>query len=82
MKLLPKGVTIIISFVLFFILFPTLIRAQCPDAGFDPGCDPQTCLRDDGSYCPIDSGVYFLLAIGAIYGIKKVRDAKLVREVK
>lgn len=48
----------------------------------DPYCDPLCNCRKDGSICPIDSGVYFLLAIGAIYGIKKVKDTKLVREVK
>jgi len=55
-----------------------ITRAQCPDAGFDPGCDPVTCTRADGSYCPIDSNVYLLLAAGVFYGFKKIRERKKV----
>ena len=59
-----------------FICLPTLIYAQCPDAEFDPGCDPLTCQYADGSYCPIDGGLTALLAVGIGYGIKKVRDSR------
>ena len=36
----------------------------------DPGCDPLD------PACPIDGGLALLLAAGAGYGIKKVRDAR------
>ena len=36
----------------------------------DPGCDP---LDED---CPIDGGLSALLALGAGYGIKKIRQAR------
>lgn len=36
----------------------------------DPSCDPSD------PNCPIDGGVTALLAIGAAYGIKKVRDSR------
>lgn len=62
--------------LLVLCCLPLLTRAQCPDAGFDPGCDPVTCLRQDGSYCPIDSDLYLLLAAGVAYGFKKIRDRK------
>jgi len=44
--------------------------------GGDPACDPKCNCRADGSYCPIDSNLYILLAIGVLYGIKKVTDSK------
>lgn len=52
------------------IILPTLIFAQ------EPGCDPICNCRADGSICPIDNGVYALLAIGIGYGLVKVRNAK------
>lgn len=36
----------------------------------DPGCEPLD------PACPIDGGLSALLAIGAGYGIKKIRDAR------
>lgn len=36
----------------------------------NPGCDP------DDPGCPIDGGLTALLAVGAIYGIKKVKDSR------
>lgn len=66
----------LILLVLFCL--PLITRAQCPDAGFDPGCDPVTCTRADGSYCPIDNNVYLLLAVGVFYGFKKIRERKKV----
>lgn len=54
-----------------FIISPTLIFAQ-PDPACDPGCN----CRADGSICPIDNGVYALLAIGIGYGLVKARTAK------
>jgi len=69
----------IFSFILVILIsFPAITKAQCPDTGFDPGCDPITCTRADGSYCPIDSNLYLLLAAGVLYGLKKVRDQKKV----
>jgi hypothetical protein len=69
----------ILSFILVILIsVPAMTEAQCPDAAFDPGCDPVTCTRADGSYCPIDSNLYLLLAAGVLYGLKKVRDQKKI----
>ena len=57
--------------MVIFICFPTLVHADT-----DPGCDPQCNCRADGSICPIDGGLFALLAVGVIYGIKKVRDSR------
>jgi len=54
------------------IILPTLIFAQMSDPGCDPGCN----CRADGSICPIDNGVYALLAVGIGYGLVRVRNAK------
>ena len=60
--------------ILIFTLLctPVLIYAQ----GGDPGCDPSCNCREDHSICPIDNGVWVLLFIGVLYGIKKIRDAR------
>jgi hypothetical protein len=55
-----------------FITIPGFIFAQ----GGDPGCDPICNCRADGTICPIDDGLYALLAIGIGYGIIKVRKQK------
>lgn len=49
----------------------------------DPYCDPLcTCMNDaNHTPCPIDNGLLFLLAIGVVYGIKKVKDAKAVKKI-
>ncbi len=57
-------------FTTFFLLliftgFPSLVHAQI----IDPGCDPLD------PYCPIDGGIGFLLAAGAAYGLKKIRNS-------
>ncbi|HEY8660503.1 MAG TPA: hypothetical protein VIL78_15820 [Hanamia sp.] len=76
MKQFPKWIIMYSIFMAILICLPALIQAQCPDAAFDPGCDPITCTRADGSYCPIDGGLSALLAIGVAYGIKKYKDTK------
>lgn len=55
------------SFILFLFLLaiPAMVRA---DPG-DPGCDTLD------PTCPIDSGVVFLIIIGATYGIFKIQKA-------
>jgi hypothetical protein len=60
--------------LLIFILCctPVFLYAQ----GGDPGCDPLCNCRADQSICPIDNGVWVLLIIGVLYGIKKIRDAR------
>lgn len=63
-----------------FLLLPSLIHAQGPgDPGGgglpDPGCNP------DDEYCPIDSGLIALIAVGVGYGIKKIRDQRKVESV-
>ncbi len=75
-RLKPIMYSILIAIL---IILPGLIFAQ------DPGCDPACNCRvnpddPDGPpiICPIDSGLYALLAIGIGYGIIKVRNAKRV----
>lgn len=50
---------------------PLLVSAQT-----DPGCAPDCNCRLDMSICPIDNSVWILLLIGALYGVKKIRDAR------
>lgn len=78
MKRSPLRTLFYSIFLLVLFSLPFQSSAQCPDAGFDPGCDPVTCLRQDGSYCPIDSNLYILLAAGVVYGIVKIRGKKKV----
>lgn len=59
--------------IVVLIILPTLIYAQG-----DPACDPLCNCRPDRSICPIDSYLYFLLGIGVLYGIKKVRAARKI----
>lgn len=69
MKIIQKWfITLSILFLFFFS--PVLVNAQ------DPGCDPLCNCRADGSICPIDNGVWILLSIGALYGIKKIIAAR------
>ena len=58
-------------FILAFMVVPFIMSAQglASDPG-DPGCEPLD------PACPIDGGLSALLAIGAGYGIKKIRDAR------
>ena len=56
--------------IITLLCTPVLIYAQ------DPGCDPSCNCRADYSICPIDNGVWVLLFIGVLYGIKKIRDAR------
>lgn len=58
-------ITFLSILLLIFICIPVFLQAQ-PDPNCDPG-DPR---------CPIDGGLVFLLAAGAAYGIKKVRDSR------
>lgn len=44
----------------------------------DPYCDPLCNCRKDGSICPIDDGIYVLLAAGAILGIVHIKRSKAV----
>lgn len=57
-----------------FMILPTVIFAQ------EPGCDPLCNCRADGSICPIDNGLYVLLAIGVGYGLIKARSLKKVKQ--
>ncbi len=59
---------ILMTFLLLvlFISLPCLVQAQT----IDPSCDPQD------PKCPIDGGLTLLLAAGAAYGIKKLRDSR------
>ncbi len=58
--------------LIFLVCVPVLVHAQIGD----PGCDPLCNCRADGSVCPIDGGLGFLLAAGIGYGIKRVKDSK------
>lgn len=58
--------------VFVFLCLPGLLHAQPGDPGGgapDPGCGPDY-------DCPIDSGLITLIAIGIVYGVKKIRDQK------
>ena len=65
MKHFPQRIILIafLTTVLFFL--PYWLSAD----PVDPCVDPDL-------YCPIDTWLYVLLAIGILYGIKKGRDAK------
>ncbi len=60
--------SILLSFILLLIgiTLPSLVHAQV----IDPGCEPSD------PACPIDGGLSLLLAAGAGFGIKKIRDAQ------
>ena len=58
--------TILSLIVLLMMMLPSISYAQIIGGGCDP-LDPR---------CPIDGGLSALLAIGAGYGIKKIRDAR------
>jgi hypothetical protein len=81
MKRKLKAAVILPFFIFFMIFFPTFAMAGLdppggPGGSGDPACDPQCNCRPDGSICPIDSNLYILLAIGLVYGIKKVKDSR------
>jgi hypothetical protein len=78
MKRKLKAAVILPFFIFFMIFFPTFAIAGLdpPGGTGDPACDPQCNCRPDGSICPIDSNLYILLAIGLVYGIKKVKDSR------
>ncbi len=61
-----KNILMPFILLLVFIGFPSLLHAQI----VNPGCDPLD------PKCPIDGGVSLLLAAGAGYGIKKLRDSR------
>lgn len=65
MNKLHKQLLTAFLLLLIFISLPSLVHAQ-----IDPSCDPQ----DPG--CPIDGGLILLLAAGAGYGIKKMRNSQ------
>ncbi len=61
-------VNILMPFLLLLLLIglPSLVNAQI----INPGCDPLD------PKCPIDGGLSLLIAAGAGYGIKKIRDSR------
>ena len=68
------------QFFIVLLFSPGLIFAQ-----IDPMCEPCQYLagcHPDGTPCPIDSHIYVLLAIGVVYGIKKVRDQRKTAAAK
>ena len=84
MKRFPKGNLFSIILILIFLVSPFISNADPGDFGDgnpgDPGCNPYG-YRWDGTQwilCPIDDGLYVLLGIGVLYGIKKVRDQKKI----
>lgn len=81
MKRLLKSILLLVILLSALTLFPAIVKAEDDPPIGDPGCNPYG-YDAQGNYCPIDSNVYILLVIGALYGIKKVKDTKLVREVK
>lgn len=75
--------TIIYCLFTFLVLsMPAILKAQGgPGGPGDPACDPQCNCYPDPPYapCPIDDGLYLLIFIGLGYGIKKYRDAAMVK---
>ncbi|MEO8962475.1 MAG: hypothetical protein ABI325_11380 [Ginsengibacter sp.] len=65
MKRLSKWWLIFYFLIIFSFCLPLITLADN-----DPGCDP------GDPTCPIDGGLTALLAVGAAYGIKKVRDSR------
>lgn len=65
MKRLSKGWLVFYLLIVFIVCLPLTTLA-----GVEPGCDP------GNPACPIDGGLTALLAVGAAYGIKKVRDSR------
>ena len=72
MKQRLKSISMYSILMAIFIIFPRLVFSQIGD----PGCDPSCNCLPDGTVCPIDDGLYALLAVGIGYGIIKVRNAK------
>ena len=77
MKRFFKKTLVCAFFSILIFCMPSMTRAQGSIG--DPACDPQCNCRPDGSVCPIDDGLYLLLFIGLGYGIKKYRDAAVVK---
>ncbi|MGN6603386.1 MAG: PID-CTERM protein-sorting domain-containing protein [Ginsengibacter sp.] len=80
MKRVLKYVFQYCIFIVFFCTLSASIYAQGGPGGNigDPACDPQCNCRPDGTWCPIDNGVYLLLLTGIGYGIKKLRDTRKI----
>jgi len=78
MKKVRKSILLLTILMFLLSCLPSFVHAQSPG---DPYCDPLCNCRKDGSVCPIDNGVYALLALGVLYGIKKVKDARAPKEV-
>ena len=72
MKRFRKWLIMLSLLALVFFCFPDIVNAQ-PDA-------PDTVEGDPDA--PIDGGIGVLLAVGIVYGIKKVRDYKREKEIK
>ncbi len=70
MKLIQKP--LVLFSIIFLLFFSPSLHAQVGD----PGCDPECNCRSDGSYCPIDNGVWILLSVGVLYGLKKIKSAR------
>jgi len=75
MKRFPKRSLFLTILILVFLVCPFISIAQ-PEAG----CTPDN-YRWDGKewiYCPFDNGLFALLGVAVLYGIKKVKDVKKV----
>lgn len=75
MKRFLKYLLVVSILMVTFTFLPVSGNAQ------EPGCDPDNMRCGDPDctfkvWCPIDNGLILLLAIGALYGVKKVRDAR------
>ncbi len=62
-----RSLVSILLLLFIFVLLPGLAMAQ------DPGCDPLCNCRADGSICPIDGGLGWLIAAGVGYGYHRVK---------
>lgn len=65
--------------MLVFVVFGTVVYSQ-GDPPEDPGGNPGGNPPVDGTDVPIDGGAVLLLAAGAAYGAKKLRDKKKKEE--
>jgi hypothetical protein len=58
---------LLLTITLFFLGNHFMNAAPPPPSGGTSGCWPPPCI-------PIDGGIAFLMAAGALYGAKKIND--------
>ena len=66
--MLKKYITLIIFVSFFLVTNGAMAQPPCPDG------TPQPCSTPKPPGTPIDGGIAILIAAGAAYGIKKLRE--------